>query len=209
MEKNLKNPAVMGKKIFSLIEKHKILLLQDKSFPNIVSKIVGEDIVGSWWGHPLANPIYNGLQWLEENHSVLVLKLISGKVTYIHESLFLDMYSVVQAPRGWQTKKLKDDELKLLKYISKKKKITSNDPKLAELAKDPKKGLTKLETNLLVFSSEEHTDSGKHIKEFKVWQDSPIFNAKPGDYETSLKKIEGLVLKLGAAADTKVKLPWL
>lgn len=198
----------MGKKIFQLLEKNKILLLQDKSFPSIVAKIVGEEITGSWWGHPLANPIYNGLQWLEHNHSILVIKLISGKVTYIHESLFSDIYSIVQEPRDWQLKGLKDDELKLLKYVSKKKKITSDDPKLVEIVKDPKKSFMTLEKKLLVYSAEEHTDSGKHIKEYMTWKDSKIGKSKPGDYEVSKERIEKVVAGLNQMSESKNKLPW-
>ena len=208
MEK-LKDPKVMGKKILSLLEKDKILLLQDKSFPSIVSKIIGQNIVGSWWGHPMANPIYNGLRWLEDHHPVLIIKLISGKVTYVHESLFADIYSIVREPRDWQLKKLNDDDQAVLKYIQKKKKVVSNDPQLMNLVKDAKKSLLNLEKKLLVYSSEEHTESGKHIKEFKIWKDSKISASKPGDYTSALKKIEKHITKLSGDTREKVKLPWV
>lgn len=198
----------MGKKIYKLLEADKILLLQDKSFPNIVSKIVNEKISGSWWGHPLANPIYNGLGWVEHNRNILIIKLIDGKVTYIHESLFADIYSIVSETRDWQLKKLKPDELKLLKYIAKKNKVLSDDPKLKELVKDSKKSFATLEKRLLVFSSEEHTDSGKHVKEYMPWKKSKIATKKIPDYERAKANMNKIVTKLCQQSNAKVKFPW-
>lgn len=205
---NLKNPSVMGKKISKLLQKNKILLLQDKSFPNIVSKIVNEKISGSWWGHPLANPIYNGLNWLEHNQNVLLIKLLDGKVTYVHESLFSDFYSIVSQARDWQLSKLKSDELNLLKYVSKKNKVLSDDPKLKELVVDSKKSFSVLEKKLLLYSSEEHTESGKHIKEFLPWKKSKIFTKSVNDYEVAKSKINTIVQKLNEESGSKIKLPW-
>jgi hypothetical protein len=207
-DENLKNPAVMGKKIYKLIEAEKILLLQDKSFPNIVSKIVGKRIQGSWWGHPLANPIYNGLGWLEHNRNVLVIKLLDGKVTYVHESLFADIYSIVAEPRDWQLKKLKSDELALFKYISKKAKVVSDDSKLKDLVEDSKKSFATLEKKLLVYSQEEHTASGKHVKEFMAWKNSKIFTNTLVDYETAQARIEKIIDRLNQESKSKTRLPW-
>jgi hypothetical protein len=205
---NLKSPEVMGKKIFKLINKYKILLLQDKAFPSIVTEIIGSKVSGSWWGHPLANPIYNGLSWLEHNKSVLSVKLIDGKVTYLDESLFSDFYSIVCEPRDWQVKNLKEDEQRLLKYISQKKKTISSDPKLGKLAKDTKKSFQILEKKLLVYSIEEHTASGKHIKEYMPWSKSKISVSAPTDYFKAKDRIENIVKKLSHQAGAKVKLPW-
>lgn len=205
---DLKTPSVMGKKIYKLLEEYKILLLQDKSFPNIVSKIVGESIQGSWWGHPLANSIYNGLGWMEHNQNLLIVKLLDGKVTYVHQSLFADFYSIVCEPRDWQLKKLNKDDLALLNYISKKDKVSSDDPKMKELVDDSKKSFATLEKKLLVFSSEEHADSGKHIKEFMPWKKSKIFSKKIHDYETAKSKIEKIVMDLNLKSGAKARLPW-
>lgn len=205
---NLKNPSIMGKKIYKLLEQNKMLLLQDKGCPNIVSKIVGDKIKGSWWGHPLANPIYNGLGWLEQNRNVLSLKLIDGKVTYVHESLFPALYSIVSEVRDWQLQKLKPDELKLLKYILKRNQVLSDDDKLKGLVEDPKKCLTNLEKKLLLYASEEHTESGKHVKIFMPWKKSKIFNKIPVDYETAKSQLDKVISKLNDESGSKAKAPW-
>lgn len=205
---DLKKPAVMGKKIFKLLEKYELLLLQDKAFPNIVTEITGEKIVGSWWGHPLANPIYNGLQWVEHHQPILIIKLIDGKVTYVHKNLFADIYSIVCQSRDWQMKKLKDDDLQILKYILKNKNITSDDSVLVKLVKDPKKSFVNLEKKLLVYSTEEHMDSGKHIKEYMSWEKSKIAIPKPNDYLASKERIENRLASLNKKFGAKAKLPW-
>lgn len=183
-------------------------MLQDKSFPNIVSKIVGEKIAGSWWGHPLANPIYNGLGWLEHNHNILIIKLLDGKVTYVHESLFPDIYSIVSEARDWQLKKLKPDELKLFKFVLKKKKVLSDDPNLGDLFSDSRKSFSTLEKKLLLYSVEEHTESGKHIKEYLPWNESKIFNKAPKNYELAKDNIERIIDKINRESASKVRLPW-
>ncbi|MBK7963293.1 MAG: hypothetical protein IPK04_20160 [Bdellovibrionales bacterium] len=205
---DLKKPAVMGKKIFRLLEKHELLLVQDKAFPNIVTEITCENIVGSWWGHPLANPIYNGLRWLEHNHSILVVKLIDGKVTYVHENLFADIFSIVCKSRDWQLRKLKAEDHQILKYISKKKHISSDDAQLTELSEDPKKSLANLEKKLLICSVEKHTQSGKHIKDYMVWEKSSIAIPNPNNYLESKTHINNLVGSLSKKTGAKVKLPW-
>lgn len=205
---DLSKPPVMGKKIFKLIKKYKILLLQDKIFPNLVSEITGENISGSWWGHSLANPIYNGLQWLEQNRSILVIKLIGGKVTYIDESLFPQIYSIVCEAREWQIKKMKEVDLQILNYISKKKRINSDDPQLAKISKDPKKSLSNLEKRLLIYATEKHTSSGKHIKEYLVWKESKITKSLEIEYSESISHIENIVSSLNQKSGASLKLPW-
>jgi len=198
----------MGKKIYKLLERKKILRLQDKIFPNIVGEITGETIRGSWWSHPLANPIYNGLGWLEHHHPILIVKLIDGKVTYLHDSLASDFFSIVCEPRQWQLEKLKADEVELFKYIYKKKKVTSEDLNLKKLAKDPKKSLSSLEKKLLLCASEEHTESGKHIKEYTSWKNSKYAACEIKDYLVAHKNITTLVEKLSRDSGAKVRLPW-
>jgi hypothetical protein len=204
----MKSPIEMGKKIFKLIEKNKLLLLQDKIFPNIVSEVIGKEIAGSWWGHQLANPIYNGLQWLEHNRNVLTLKLVDGKVTYLHESLFADIFSIVCEPRDWQLKRLSDSDHDLLKYIFKKTKVTSDDLYVNKLTKDTKKSFVTLERKLLVYSIEEHTESGKHVKQYMNWKKSKIAVSNPKDYLQSIENIERIVGLLNIKSGAKAKLPW-
>ena len=205
---DLKDPAVMGKKIYKYLQENKIVLLQDKSFPNIVTYIVGRKIKGSWWGHPLANPIYNGLNWLEKNKIFLSVKLIDGKVTYLHKSLISDFYSIVKKPRDWQLKNLKEDDLKMLQHISQNSIIFSDDETLKLVVNEPKKNLSTLEKKLLIHSVEVHTSSGMHVKKIMTWKNSNISCSSKKDYLSAKFEIEKIVFKLCEKTGAKVKLPW-
>lgn len=50
--------------------------------------IVGEEIRGSWWGHPDGHHIYNTLNQVRESADVLAFKLVQGKVTYAHRRVW-------------------------------------------------------------------------------------------------------------------------
>lgn len=201
--KNLKIPKIMGQEILKEIKRNKVLLLQDKFFPNIVNLITKEEIKGSWWGHPLANLIYNGLNWLEDNGGILCLKFLSGKVTYIDSSLQPYFYTIVKEKRDWQIKGLTKDDLKLLKVIEVHS-IRSDDS--AYKTDSVKKSLERLEKRLLIYAHEEHTDSGKHIKIYKKWEISK--KIKTVSYEEALAKFELLVHRMNEYSNSKVKLPW-
>lgn len=205
---DLKKPSVMSKKIFSELKARKILLLQDKTFPSVVTSIIGEPINGSWWGHPMANPIYNGLNHCLHKNPILSVKLLSGKVSFISEALFPAFFSIVAKKRDWQIKKLNAEELKLYETIRKKGKLASDDKKLKETFKDLKKNLEKLEKRLLVFSEEEHTESGKHIKVFSPWSKCDLKVKSDVSYDDALEVFENLVDKYNVETGSKIKLPW-
>lgn len=59
------------------------------SVPNLVEHIVGEQVSGSWWGHPQGHQIYALLSALREaDEQVVVCKFIDAKITYIHRRLW-------------------------------------------------------------------------------------------------------------------------
>ena len=56
--------------------------------PNLAQQIAGESIRGSWWSHPKANEIYVLLEKVRDSKSVLVCRLVDGKVTFVHQRLW-------------------------------------------------------------------------------------------------------------------------
>ena len=56
--------------------------------PSLAEAIAGGPIRGSWWGHPKGQEIFRLAEAVSENPDVLVCKLISGKVTYVHRRLW-------------------------------------------------------------------------------------------------------------------------
>jgi hypothetical protein len=59
-------------------------MLNDATLPNLCSLIVGERLRGPWWAHPRAQEIFNVYDTLDDHPDVLITKLVSGKVTYVH-----------------------------------------------------------------------------------------------------------------------------
>ena len=56
--------------------------------PSLAEAIAGGPIRGSWWGHPKSHEIFRVTEAVTESTDVLVCKLISGKVTYVHRRLW-------------------------------------------------------------------------------------------------------------------------
>ncbi|OGT84966.1 MAG: hypothetical protein A3H91_01905 [Gammaproteobacteria bacterium RIFCSPLOWO2_02_FULL_61_13] len=56
--------------------------------PTLTEVIVGEPIVGSWWGHAHSHHIHTVLEAVKESGDVLVCRLINGKITLVHRRLW-------------------------------------------------------------------------------------------------------------------------
>ena len=56
--------------------------------PNLAAAIAGASIRGSWWAHSKANTIFLCSRTIRESADVLVCRLVSGKVTYVHRRLW-------------------------------------------------------------------------------------------------------------------------
>lgn len=209
MELKKNDPQLIGKEILKRLEEVGILMLQDKSFPSVVSTITGKSIQGSWWGHPMANPIYNGLNWAIHRKSILSAKLLAKKVTYIHRRLYPLFFSIVNEVRPWQTKGLSKEAMDLLKAIAERKNgIRSDDSELKLKHPSLKKHIDDLETRLLVYANEIHTESGKHAKELKLWARSEVYNGKIEPYDSAIEKFNSLVTELNERSGSNLRLPW-
>jgi hypothetical protein len=67
---------------------HGVLLETDRAFPSLVALVAGGPVKGTWWAHPLANEIYMLGQRLMDHRDVLFIRLVSGKMTYVHRRLW-------------------------------------------------------------------------------------------------------------------------
>jgi len=87
--------------LLEAIAEHGLLLLQDKKLANAVTFMTGERVKGSWWSHPRAQEIFNAIEALPEDQ-VLETKLVGGKVTFVHRSLWPDLLAVATGEREYQ-----------------------------------------------------------------------------------------------------------
>ena len=72
------------RQVLEELERYGILLESDARLPSVAGLVAGEPVRGSWWGHPRGQNIYRIAGWLGEHPDVVVSKLVSGKVTYVH-----------------------------------------------------------------------------------------------------------------------------
>jgi len=72
----------------ALLARDGLLLMSDPALPSIVALVAGAPVRGSWWGHPQGRTIYTLANRLIDHPDVLLLKLVAGKDTFVHRSLW-------------------------------------------------------------------------------------------------------------------------
>jgi hypothetical protein len=168
-------------KVFRELEKSGLLLVSDQFFPSVAFTIAQTKRKGSWWSFPEAHTIFAINEMLEDHPDVLIMKLISGKVTFVHRELWSRIYSIGVAREGWQTRALSAGAKLLLKKIDAEGSVQTG---LLGKAFDPKPGVAarELEFYMLIHSKQIHTESGTHAKileTWDVWAKSASFRGRP------------------------------
>ena len=75
--------------VMAALVEHGMLLQSARGpLPNVAELVAGEPITGSWWGHPKGRAIFAELQLLDDSPDVVRLRLINGKVTFVHRRLW-------------------------------------------------------------------------------------------------------------------------
>lgn len=147
------------------------LLESDPKLPSVCSLITGSALRGSWWSHPLAQNIFQVNEQLEDHQDVLITKLVSGKVTFVHRDLWPEMVTIGRSRQSWQLQKLPRPVLSLLKQVESANSINSGEiewpressMKLGDAARV-------LERRLLVVGTQFHSESGAHEKLLETWE---------------------------------------
>lgn len=147
--------------ILDAVDNRGVLLVHDAVLPSVTALAVGEPVRGSWWSHPLANPIYNALGAIEDR--VATVKLIRRKDTLVARRLWPDLTAVGLARADWQLRGLGPEAMSLLDQIESEDEPTVVDRSHREIAKE-------LALRLLVYAEDVHTPSGHHVKAFWPWQ---------------------------------------
>jgi hypothetical protein len=154
--------------VFLQLEKFGLLLLSDAALPSVSRIVAGEKISGSWWSHKAGQQIFSVSEMLEDHADVLVMKLVSNKVTFVHRELWGRVYAIGVARDDWQLKDLSPLAKRLLKALDDEGLLQTNQlgkefgPKPAETARE-------LESRLLLHANQVHTESGAHAKVIETW----------------------------------------
>ena len=146
--------------VIRALEKHGLLLKQDKVLPSVVGLVTGESLKGSWWSHPEARKIFAVLTELDDHEDVLFVKLIAGKDTLAHRRLWPALVAVGASGEAWQRDGLTLPAKRLLESVERAKSGV-------EAAGAPARELA---LRLLAVSSERHSESGKHVRVLESWK---------------------------------------
>ena len=175
-----------------------LLLKQDKTLPNVVGILTGESLRTSWWSHPEAHLIFAVLSELADHPEVLFTKLLHGKDTLVHRSLWPAVLAVGRARDQWQLRGLSGEARRLLERLDR-----GDSPVRAVGAP-----VKELETRLLVTTQEIHTASGRHEMAVESWH---AWSRRVGcsairSVPSARKALEEAAVTLGAPLRA---LPWL
>jgi len=207
-----KTRASRLKKAVKELGKTGLLLVADNRLPSVVSYIAGKPIRGSWWAHPLGGQIFTTANDLESYQDVLLIKLISGKLTFVHRALWPALYSIGTAREAWQMQSLSPLAKSVLTRLDKEGELYSDV--MAAVggyqSKPLRAAIKELEKNVLLLSKNYHTEKGSHAKRLESWprwaeRVGPLKKIAPGQAKEDLSKI---MARLNAAFGAKGKLPW-
>ena len=192
--------------VFRRLSVNGVLLLFDSSFPSVTTIVSKQRIKGSWWSHADAQTIFEVCEMLEDHPDVLVIKLISNKVTFVHRELWQRVYSVAVARDEWQLKGLSPAAQRLLKKLDQSGFLETN--KLDKsFGSKPGDIARELEARLLLNSQQVHTSSGAHTKRLETWNAWAKrigFKVRAKDSAAARLYLEQRVMSIGSRAT----LPW-
>lgn len=196
--------------VFLQLQKFGLLLLWDSDLPNVTRLVANEKVSGSWWSHKTAHRIFAVSEMLEDHPDVLIMKLVSNKVTFVHRELWGRVYSIGVAREDWQLKKLSPSAQRLLETLDGQGWLQTN--KLGkEFGPKPSETARELESRLLLHANQIHTESGAHAKVIETWDtwaDRAGFRAKAKSPAAARRFLERRLNELHATFGGSSKLPW-
>jgi hypothetical protein len=184
------------------LKEYGLLLLNDPALPNLCRLVAGERVRGSWWAHPRAQEIFQVYNALEDHPDVLILKLISRKVTYIHRTLWPQVVAIGRAREPWQMKDLSAAARKLLAAV---------DKVPVEPGRDKAAAATELDARMLVFSAQFHSESGAHVlrlESWDHWSNRTHFSRDSTTPASARKALEARIDNLNREFAGRGRLPW-
>jgi hypothetical protein len=192
-------------KAHAALAKHGLLLLHDATRQSVSLLVAGEPVRGSWWAHPSGAAIFRIAEALDDRADVVSVKLVAGKVTFVHRKLWPALLGAASSAEPWQKNGLRGSALALFREIARAGTLESDRlPRRAGASEDIKA----LEARLLVVARQIHTASGKHAKVLESWahfRDTSAAEIEP----LPASEARALLERQAAALGTPLELPWL
>lgn len=194
------------------LDKYGLLLESDAKLPSVAGLIAGGPIRGSWWGHPMSHTIFRVTVKLSEDPDALVSKLVSGKVSWVHRSLWSAIVAIGSARQRWQVEGLTSEARTVLNLVSRKGELTADQEFCrAHNIQSVGNAVRELEKRLLVYAEEIHTSSGAHAKRLETWvrwADRSGFASERVTPAQAKRKLEDVVASLNGVFNANGRVPW-
>jgi hypothetical protein len=201
------------KKCLAALEQRGVLLLADAKLPSVVSVIKGKPIPGSWWQDAAGNLIYKTANELEVHRDVVVVKLLSGKLTFVHRRFWPALFAIGNAKESWQARELTGTSKMVLQKLEKDGELYTDA--LVAVGGYSYKGVSaaakQLETSLLVLSQGFRVEGRhhRHLRSWKHWAKDVGLPSKRKNVNIAKLEFEQIVQGLYKEFGAKAALPWL
>ena len=144
---------------------------------------------------------------------VIITKLVSKRVTYVHRKLWPAIVAVGSARQDWQLSGLSPAARDLLALVDKTRRIRTDRILMKRRLKEKTvaDAVRELEVRLLVHSKEIHTERGAHAKVLQTWKDWTEEAELAGRKmlpEDARSKLEKVLADLNSRFDAEGSLPW-
>jgi len=188
--------------VLSSLKEHGLLLLTDPKLPSVAGLVAGEPVRGSWWGHPKGQEIFQVAEEIADREDVLLIKLVSGKATFVSHRLWPAVLAVGTAREPWQIAGLSAAARKLLARVDAEGAVRASGD-----------GPRELERRLLVLGESVHTESGAHAKSlssWSQWRERLPAKSRPRTIPAAQGKreLEAAVRSLNERFSASGRLPW-
>jgi hypothetical protein len=170
VERSLLDAITAPADALAFVREHKVVTLTTTRWvPSLVEAIAGAPIKGSWWSHPRGKLIFACASAIEDALDVLALKLVEGKVTFVHRALWPALVRVVtdDARRAQVGRGIGRVAMALLQRVDREGELHFDQVSGERAALTKARAL--LEQRLLVLSSNEHTERGAHASVLRSW----------------------------------------
>jgi hypothetical protein len=193
------------RRVHAELARRGLLLGHDAKLASVSALVVGAPVAGSWWAHPCSHEIYDAMQELEHAGDALPVKLVAGKVTFVHRRLWPALVAVGGARGVERTRGLSAPARGLLARVNRAGLVRMDS---LPRAKATTAAARELERRLLVLGDEVHTETGAHAKVLESWAHARrrLGIGKAGAPEAARRALEAAAERLGT--DGGSGLPW-
>ena len=163
----------------------------------------------------MAQTIFQVNEKLEDHPDVLITKLVSGKVTFVHRDLWQEILAIGTALEPWQREGLAASARALLKTVDETGFLRTDqfDSMRSRATKKNKPGYVarELELRLLIHAEQIHTASGAHAKVLETWDHwskRKGFARSAIQIEEAKRNLEERLQKLNDEFNATARFPW-